>query len=322
MPATGTGSEVFTTQLANALSRRGIETVITRYPKQTEAMPFLLGTYRPPARTDAVHLNAGSARNFLRYGIPGVITAHGAFEQPVYDGYKSLPQKIYHSMLVRPGIRQAVSKASAITAVSRWVADVYRRDYGAQKIDVVHNWVSGSVFSPVIRKQTRKLLFAGRPVWQKGSHLLPKLSALLGDDFELTCTLRGSEWPGNVPANVRLIGPVAQEQMPGLYQAHDALVVPSIAEGFCLAAIEAMASGLPVFGFRGHGLDDALGPLADTCGASMQDIEELANSVRHVFGDPRLYRDISEQSRVRVQTEFSEEMAVGKYLSLYQKIIA
>ncbi|MBP1842996.1 glycosyltransferase-like protein [Rhizobium petrolearium] len=47
-------------------------------------------------------------------------------------------------------------------------------------------------------------------------------------------------------AAVHLIGPVADEDMPNLYRLADALVFPSLKEGFGLVVLEAMASGVPV----------------------------------------------------------------------------
>ena len=41
-------------------------------------------------------------------------------------------------------------------------------------------------------------------------------------------------------------GPLRQKLMPALYRAADALVFPSIKEGFGLVVLEAMASGVPV----------------------------------------------------------------------------
>ena len=46
--------------------------------------------------------------------------------------------------------------------------------------------------------------------------------------------------------DVRLLGVVADDRMPGLYQAADALVFPSVKEGWGLVVLEAQASGLPV----------------------------------------------------------------------------
>ncbi|MCC2612025.1 MSMEG_0565 family glycosyltransferase [Neorhizobium sp. Rsf11] len=47
-------------------------------------------------------------------------------------------------------------------------------------------------------------------------------------------------------AAVHLIGPVADDDMPNLYRLADALVFPSLKEGFGLVVLEAMASGVPV----------------------------------------------------------------------------
>ncbi|MCQ4629247.1 MSMEG_0565 family glycosyltransferase [Shinella lacus] len=46
-------------------------------------------------------------------------------------------------------------------------------------------------------------------------------------------------------AAVHMIGPVADEDMPNLYRLADALVFPSLKEGFGLVVLEALASGIP-----------------------------------------------------------------------------
>ncbi len=45
---------------------------------------------------------------------------------------------------------------------------------------------------------------------------------------------------------VRCLGPVPDAEMPSLYRLADALVFPSVKEGFGLVVLEAMASGTPV----------------------------------------------------------------------------
>jgi glycosyltransferase involved in cell wall biosynthesis len=47
-------------------------------------------------------------------------------------------------------------------------------------------------------------------------------------------------------SRVRLLGPVAPDVLLRLYRAADVFAFPSVMEGFGLAAIEALASGLPV----------------------------------------------------------------------------
>jgi glycosyltransferase-like protein len=50
----------------------------------------------------------------------------------------------------------------------------------------------------------------------------------------------------NLKAAVHFLGGVADEAMPALFRAADALVFPSLVEGFGLVVLEAMASGIPV----------------------------------------------------------------------------
>src|SRR6202020_701713 len=49
---------------------------------------------------------------------------------------------------------------------------------------------------------------------------------------------------------VHYLGPVPDSYMPSLYRLADALVFPSVKEGFGLVVLEAMASGVPVIASR------------------------------------------------------------------------
>ncbi len=67
---------------------------------------------------------------------------------------------------------------------------------------------------------------------------------------------------------VRFIGKVSDEELPDVYRLADVFVMPGKGEGFGIAYLEAMASGLPVVGSEVDGSRDALrdgmlGPLAD-----------------------------------------------------------
>jgi glycosyltransferase involved in cell wall biosynthesis len=60
---------------------------------------------------------------------------------------------------------------------------------------------------------------------------------------EFMAALAASELPDRA---VIRTGPLPQALMPALYRAADALVFPSVKEGFGLVVLEAMASGVPV----------------------------------------------------------------------------
>ena len=93
----------------------------------------------------------------------------------------------------------------------------------------------------------RQLLFVGRFVEKKG---LPVLRALASHRPEWDLLIVGggpidpNEW--NLP-NVHALGRKSRQELAELYRMVDALVLPSVGEGFPLVVQEAMASSLPVF---------------------------------------------------------------------------
>jgi alpha-maltose-1-phosphate synthase len=91
------------------------------------------------------------------------------------------------------------------------------------------------------------LLFVGRFVEKKGLGVLREIArALPGYDFVMVGAgpIDPAAW--QLP-NVRVLGALPPPRLAGLYQAVDALVLPSTGEGYPLVIQEAMASGLPVF---------------------------------------------------------------------------
>jgi glycosyltransferase involved in cell wall biosynthesis len=93
----------------------------------------------------------------------------------------------------------------------------------------------------------RQLLFVGRLVEKKGLPVIRELASA-NPDYDISLVGSGPidpvQW--NLP-NVRLLGRKDRSQVAELYRAADALVLPSVGEGFPLVVQEAMASGLPVF---------------------------------------------------------------------------
>ena len=55
---------------------------------------------------------------------------------------------------------------------------------------------------------------------------------------------------------VRLLGPVAEPDLPPLYAACDLYVWPAVAEAYGMAMLEAQAAGLPVLAGREGGVAD------------------------------------------------------------------
>lgn len=99
----------------------------------------------------------------------------------------------------------------------------------------------------------------------------------------------------------------------------DAFMLVSEHEAFGLAALEAMASGVPVVASQAGGLrevveDGVTGFLRET-----RDVAAYANALRRLFDDNPLRQTMAVAARRRAETVFSEDDVFASYLRLYRE---
>jgi glycosyltransferase involved in cell wall biosynthesis len=123
---------------------------------------------------------------------------------------------------------------------------------------------------------------------------------------------------GIVDAVIELRG-VPDEDLPGLYNAVDLLLFPSLYEGFGWPPLEAMASGTPVVCSRAGSLDDVVGEAALT--ADPENVEALTWHAGAVLGDPRLRRALVERGLAHA-TRFSWEQTAADLIGVYRDVAA
>lgn len=112
-----------------------------------------------------------------------------------------------------------------------------------------------------------------------------------------------------------------QQSLNLLYNAADLLVVPSYQESFGQTAIEAMAAGTPVVAFQTTGLLDIVDSGINGYLARKFDVNDLAHGIQMVLEHPEPSA-LSEHARSKVEREFDIKLVVGRYLELYQEVIA
>jgi len=118
----------------------------------------------------------------------------------------------------------------------------------------------------------------------------------------------------------RVIFAGARNDIPRLYPAADALVLPTLYETFALVCLEAMASGLPVLASEVGGIEDYL--VDGENGFYIQrDQQEIAAKLDMILQDPDLHARIRERGLATAQNYAWEKIA-RQYLSLFEELIA
>lgn len=100
----------------------------------------------------------------------------------------------------------------------------------------------------------------------------------------------------------------------------DLFILPSESESFGLAALEAMAVGLPVISTNTGGLPEVNRHGVTGMMSNVGDVEDMAKNVEFLFKDEKRLKKISDNARLRA-AEFSTEKILPMYEILYQKVL-
>jgi glycosyltransferase involved in cell wall biosynthesis len=175
-------------------------------------------------------------------------------------------------LYARQVLVRALSRARAVVAVSSSTAEQLRRiGLPGNRIRVVRNGVDAERFA---RPSPEEVAEALAPLRLTPGYLLyvsriehpAKNHRNLLDAYAIVrrrcpntppLVLAGKDWDGaevvhrradqpDIREHVRFTGYVSEEVLPALYAGARALVFPSLAEGFGLPLLEAMAAGCPV----------------------------------------------------------------------------
>ncbi|MGE0058898.1 MAG: glycosyltransferase family 4 protein [Dehalococcoidia bacterium] len=113
-------------------------------------------------------------------------------------------------------------------------------------------------------------------------------------------------------------GYVEQEDLPALYSAAGVFLFPSLHEGFGLAALEAMACGVPVVTSNTSSLPEVVGDAALM--VNPQDPRALADAVARILDDPALAARLREDGPRRAAA-FTWEACAEKTIAVYRELL-
>jgi UDP-glucose:(heptosyl)LPS alpha-1,3-glucosyltransferase len=174
-----------------------------------------------------------------------------------------------------------------------------------------------------IPADARLLLFAGHEFQRKGlAHLIGALEQL-GDDTWLLVVGSDNAAPYRKLAHKardRLVFAGARSDMPQLYSAADAFVLPTAYETFSLVCMEAMACGLPVFATPVGGIEDYLHD-RDNGFRIAADADDIARKIAAAFAEPDLMRRMQQGARATAQA-YGWDSVGQRYIAVLRDIAA
>ena len=129
--------------------------------------------------------------------------------------------------------------------------------------------------------------------------------------------LRLARLAGEFGVSLRFLGNVAHEELPELYRAHDAFVLPSRNEGMSNTVLEAMASGLPVIVTDVGGTAELVE--GNGVRVPVDDEAALRSAVAALRDDAGKRREMGQRSR-EIALEYSWERVAEEYLRLYREV--
>jgi glycosyltransferase involved in cell wall biosynthesis len=225
---------------------------------------------------------------------------------------------------------------------SRAVVDFYRAaGIPESKLEMIHSGIVVDEPPPVDTADVRRsldvpadaplLLFAGRLAPQKGvedlilaldliQHVEPGVVTLVAGDGPLRPRLeeRARAFELLDAGRVRFLG--HRDDMPRLFAACDALVLPSLYEGLPNVVLEAMRSRKPVVATAAPGTTEVVVDGVTGLLVPLHSPKDLARALLAVVRDPDLRRRLGEAGLARVQAEFRVDTMIERFADLYERL--
>jgi glycosyltransferase involved in cell wall biosynthesis len=167
------------------------------------------------------------------------------------------------------------------------------------------------------RKNLVRLIRAWHTLWRRGA--IPHQLVLVGgrgwQDAEIYRTIAELDC-GDA---LRLAGYVPTDDLPALYSAADAFAFPSLAEGFGLPVIEAMACGAPVLISTAQALQELAGDAA--LAVDPRDERAIESALERLLTDAALREQLRARG-LRRAAAFSWGEAARRTLAVYRDVVA
>ncbi len=307
------------------------------YPPYTLALATKMAEVADYEKLDILHVH---------YAIPHAISAHLATQILGSTRLKVITTLhgtditlVGRDQSYLPITKFGIEVSDGVSAVSEWLRLETAKNFGTRKaIEVIPNFVDPSRFR---RDPAARSIFGGdtsdklvchvsnfRPVkrvmdvlaiFERVTRVMPSRLVMIGDGpdrsrAEAFCRdhhLRDLVFfLGNVPNLEEIVG------------ASDLFLLPSESESFGMAALEAMASEVPVIATRAGGLPEVVADGESGYLLPVGAVDAMSARAIEILSDPELQRRLGRNGRRIAETKFNVARVVPMYRNFYDQVMS
>ncbi|HEU0301284.1 MAG TPA: glycosyltransferase family 4 protein [Longimicrobium sp.] len=226
--------------------------------------------------------------------------------------------------------RTMIRRAARLSATSLATRALLERIAPGVPIDMVYAGVPDDLFT-LPRQPEDWLLYFGRlDVFQKGLDTLLEAFVLLlrgRPNLELRIAGRGKDAERvsamvrelGIEKNVRMLGPVSEDERRALFAGAAVGLMPSRFEGFGMVAAEAMAAGVPLVAAAAGSLPEVVDAPRGGVTVAPGDPRALAEAVARLLDDPAGRDALSASARASAE-RFRWDAVAADHLGFLQNI--
>lgn len=237
-----------------------------------------------------------------------------------------------------PVVTFSMNESAAITAVSKNLRDETFKNFKMEKeIEVIYNFVDAkrfnkkpvTAFKQLIAPNNEKILLHASNfrkikrvedvvyIFEKVNKVVPSKLLFVGDGpersaIEALCRKTCAH------SDIRFLG--RQEQMEEILAISDLFILPSEYESFGLAALEAMAAGVPVISTNVGGLPEININGVTGYLSNIGDIEDMSNNTIKILSDEKGLAKMKKNALSQAM-KFDIDNIVPVYENLYERVL-